>query len=176
VNAFQAAITQLRSAGGTIQMGPDENVTGFTASDFGRTCVTNGGGTDHGWGSHHIVFGDQVNGQRTYGVFPTLVVNTGDDSGGSGRWIPKVSVDEYSATLAKWFGVPPSNLNLIFPNLGRFLNPDLGFMTTAAAAPLPLARGGVITVSGGAAALKSRPAAMTARPAATEQPMMRKSE
>jgi uncharacterized protein (DUF1501 family) len=37
-------------------------------------------------------------------------------------------VDEYSATLAKWFGVSTGNLGLVFPNLGRFDTPDLGFL------------------------------------------------
>jgi uncharacterized protein (DUF1501 family) len=177
VNAFQSAITQLRSAAGQIQMSSSDNVTGFTASDFGRTGVTNGGGTDHGWGSHHIVFGDQVVGQKTYGAFPTLAVSTGDDSGDSGRWIPKISVDEYSATLAKWFGVSASSLNLIFPNLGRFNTPDLGFMMSASAAPVPLAGGGVIRVSSAdPVAVKSTPAKPTPikpQPAAAQKPVMR---
>jgi len=176
VNAFQAAMTQLRSAAGQIQMTASDNVTGFTASDFGRTGVTNGGGTDHGWGSHHIVFGDQVVGQKTYGAFPQLVLNTGDDSGDSGRWVPKISVDEYSATLAKWFGVSASGLGLIFPNLGRFNNPDLGFMMSAAAAPAQLANGGVITVTSGApASVKSsppKPAPVKPQPVA-QKPVMR---
>jgi uncharacterized protein (DUF1501 family) len=37
-------------------------------------------------------------------------------------------VDEYSATIARWFGVTPSDLNTVFPNLSRFANPDMGFM------------------------------------------------
>ena len=71
-----------------------------------------------------------MRGGRIYGDFPTLAVNGPDDTS-TGRWIPTVSVDEYSATLAKWFGVSQSNLSTVFPNLGRFANPDLGFMMPA---------------------------------------------
>lgn len=119
--AFQRAMEQL-SLG--------NSVTQFTASDFGRTFPTNGQGSDHGWGSHHMIVGGAVRGGRIYGTFPTLAVNGPDDTS-TGRWIPTVSVDEYSATLAKWFGVSQSNLATVFPNLDRFARPDLGFMMPA---------------------------------------------
>jgi uncharacterized protein (DUF1501 family) len=118
VFAFQRAMEQI---------GMSDKVTSFTASDFGRTFPTNGQGSDHGWGSHHFIIGGAVRGQRTYGSFPVLQVNGPDDTS-TGRWIPKQSVDEYSATLAKWFGVAGNDLGTVFPNLGRFAKPDLGFM------------------------------------------------
>jgi hypothetical protein len=99
------------------------NVTLFTASDFGRTITTNGDGTDHGWGGHHFVLGGAVRGGRIYGQMPTLALS-GPNDAGDGRWIPTTSVDEYSATLARWFGVAESDLALVLPNLGRFANPD----------------------------------------------------
>ena len=71
--------------------------------------------------------GGAVNGKQFYGTFPTLTVNGPDDTG-LGRWIPTTSVDEYSATLARWFGVPAAELPSVFPNLGRFARPDLGFL------------------------------------------------
>jgi uncharacterized protein (DUF1501 family) len=116
--AFQRAMEQL---------GLSNNVTAFTASDFGRTFPSNGQGSDHGWGSHHLVLGGAVKGQRTYGVFPTLAVNGPDDTS-TGRWIPTTSIDQYFATLAAWFGVDSSNLTTVFPNLGRFSSPSLGFV------------------------------------------------
>lgn len=119
LGAFDAAMTELGLA---------DTVTAFTASDFGRTYVSNGDGSDHGWGSHHFVIGGAVRGGRFYGQIPTLAVNGPDDAGGEGRWIPTTSVDEYSATLARWFGVASSDLPLVLPNLGRFASPDLGFM------------------------------------------------
>jgi uncharacterized protein (DUF1501 family) len=116
--AFQRAMEQL---------GLSNNVTSFTASDFGRTFPGNGGGTDHGWGSHHMILGGAVNGQRTYGKWPTLAVNGPDDTN-TGRWIPTTAIDQYFATLATWFGVDNSNLATVFPNLGRFSTPNLGFV------------------------------------------------
>lgn len=104
-----------------------DQVTSFTSSDFNRTFPSNGFGSDHGWGGHHLVMGGAVRGGATYGMFPTLAVNGPDDTG-TGRWIPTTSVDQYAATLAKWFGVSQENLDLVFPNLGRFATPDLGFM------------------------------------------------
>ena len=58
---------------------------------------------------------------------PVLQVD-GPDDVGDGRWIPTTAVDEYAATLARWFGVAQSDLPLVLPNLGRFRRPDLGFM------------------------------------------------
>ena len=110
----------------TEELGVAEQVTSFTASDFGRTFPTNGNGSDHGWGSHHFVVGGAVRGGRMFGTFPTLAVDGPDDTG-RGRWIPTTSVDEFSATLATWFGVSASDLPTVLPNIGRFAHPDLGF-------------------------------------------------
>ena len=107
-------------------------VTSFTASDFGRTFKSNGLGSDHAWASHHMVMGGAVNGSRLYGTFPTLELNGPDDydtgSGATGRWIPTLSADEYSATLARWFGLDDNALSAVFPNLHRFATPNVGFM------------------------------------------------
>ena len=111
----------------TVELGVASNVTTFTASDFGRALQANGDGTDHGWGNHQLVMGGSVAGKKTYGTFPNLAIGGPDDSI-TGRWIPTTSVDEYSATLARWFGVSDSNLSTVLPNLGRFARPNLGFM------------------------------------------------
>lgn len=116
--AFQRAMEQLGLA---------NSVTTFTSSDFGRTFPSNGQGSDHGWGSHHLILGGAVKGRRTYGRFPTLAVNGPDDTS-TGRWIPTTACDQYFATLAAWFGVDPSGLATVFPNLGRFSTPNLGFI------------------------------------------------
>jgi len=116
LNAFYSA---------TNELGVAQQVTTFTASDFGRTYPTNGSGSDHGWGSHQFVLGGAVQGGRLFGTFPTLAVNGPDDTG-QGRWIPTTSVDEFSATLASWFGVSASNLPTVLPNIGRFAHPNLG--------------------------------------------------
>ena len=104
-----------------------DSVTAFTASDFCRTFPANGYGSDHGWGGHQLVMGGAVKGGATYGKFPVLAVNGPDDTS-TGRWIPTTSVDQYAATLATWFGVDAAGINTVFPNLGRFASPNLGFI------------------------------------------------
>lgn len=103
-------------------------VTTFTASDFGRTFTSNGDGTDHGWGAHHFVVGGAVRGRDIYGAFPASGLGHVLDVG-SGSLLPTISVDQYGATLAKWFGVPDSQLGEVFPNLANFTQRDLGFMS-----------------------------------------------
>ena len=103
-------------------------VTTFTASDFGRTFTSNGDGTDHGWGAHHFVVGGAVRGRDIYGAFPASGLGHALDVG-SGSLLPTLSVDQYGATLAKWFGVPDSQLGEVFPNLANFTQRDLGFMS-----------------------------------------------
>ena len=111
----------------TVELGCADRVTTFTASDFGRTYSSNGDGSDHGWGSHHLVLGGAVKGGDIYGKMPTLTIGGPDDTS-QGRWIPTTSVDEYGATLAKWFGVSDTNMSAAFPNIGRFAKPNLGFL------------------------------------------------
>jgi uncharacterized protein (DUF1501 family) len=104
------------------------DVTLFTASEFGRTLTSNGDGTDHGWGAHHIVAGGAVRGRDIYGAFPQIGVNTDDDVG-AGRLLPRVSVDQYAGTLAKWFGLTDAQIQTIFPNVVNFGSAgNLGFM------------------------------------------------
>lgn len=120
-----------------------DKVTQFTLSDFSRTFNPGGSGSnvgsDHAWASHAIVLGGSVLGGDIYGIntsngtpFPTLVQNGPDDadSGSSarGRWIPTTSVDQYAATLSKWFGLPTGDFGYVFPNLGNFPVSELGFM------------------------------------------------
>ena len=125
LNAFQSAMDQI----GTLHGDPTfaQRVTAFTCSDFGRTFPANGQGSDHGWGSHHLILGGAVKGQRTYGAFPALTVG-GPDDVSTGRWIPSTACDQYFATLATWFGVDSGNLSTVFPNLGRFGSSNLGFL------------------------------------------------
>lgn len=113
----------------TVAMGVSDKVTSFTASDFGRTLQSNDDGSDHGWGGMHFVTGGAVNGQRFYGTPPAIGNNTPDDVG-QGRLLPTMSVDQYAATLAGWFGVTPGNMSTVLPNIGNY-NPstwNLGFI------------------------------------------------
>jgi hypothetical protein len=103
------------------QLGISEKVVAFTASDFSRTFPSNSQGSDHGWGSHHIVVGgpNAVDGGKIFGTLPSFAVNGPDDTG-TGRWLPTLSVDEHTATLAKWYGLGQSDITSVLPNVSRF--------------------------------------------------------
>ena len=118
-----SAMTALYNA--TVELGVASKVTAFTASDFGRTLASNGDGSDHGWGSHHLMVGGAVKGKAFYGTAPPVSVGSTAAANdqwhvGQGRVLPSTSVDQYAATLAKWFGVADSELTGILPNLSRF--------------------------------------------------------
>jgi uncharacterized protein (DUF1501 family) len=113
----------------TQELGIASDVTTFTMSDFSRAFQPNSNsGSDHGWGSHHIVVGGAVRGGKLYGTYPTLTLGGPDDSGANGRWIPSTSSVQYASTLASWFGVGTSQLSSIFPSLGAFSSANLGFV------------------------------------------------
>ncbi len=114
----------------TVAVGAGNQVTTFTLSDFNRTFQpSSGGGTDHAWGNHHFIIGDAVNGGNMVGPYPQLVLGGPSDAEDRGRWLPTYAVDQYGATLAKWFGVAPTALAKVFPNVAAFPSSDLGFMT-----------------------------------------------
>lgn len=108
--------------------GLGNQVTSFTASDFGRTLTSNSNGTDHGWGSHHFVLGGAVQGGDMYGQYPVIGTDQANDVG-AGRLIPTTSVDQYAGTLARWFGLSDSQVRQVLPNFANFgSSPYLGFM------------------------------------------------
>lgn len=111
----------------TVELGVADKVTTFSQSDFGRTYKSNGKGSDHGWGNHQFVMGGAVKGGAIYGTIPTHRIDGPDDTS-DGRWIPTIASDEYAATLALWFGVAPSELPSVLPNINRFNRINLGFM------------------------------------------------
>jgi uncharacterized protein (DUF1501 family) len=106
-----------------------QNVTTFTESDFSRTFQpTTGDGSDHAWGSHHLVLGGAVQGGQIYGRFPMFELGGPDDTDVRGRWIPSTAIDQYGATLCSWFGIPDSVLPTIFPNFVNFGSQKLTFL------------------------------------------------
>ena len=113
----------------TQELGVAQNVTTFTESDFSRTFQpTTGDGSDHAWGSHHMVLGGAVQGGQIYGAFPTFELGGPNDTDTRGRWIPTTSIDQYGATLASWFGIPDSALPTVFPNFANFGSQKLTFL------------------------------------------------
>ncbi len=102
------------------ELGVSNEVTTFTASDFGRTLTINGDGSDHGWGGHHMVMGGAVNGNNTFGQLPTYEIAGDDDSGDKGRVIPELSINQYGALLAEWMGVNATDVAEVFPDLANF--------------------------------------------------------
>ena len=128
INAFFAATVELAIA---------DKVTLFTMSDFGRTLQPAGSGaaavgSDHAWGNHQLIVGGAVLGHTLYGTYPTLTLGGPDDTDGGltprGRWIPTTSVEQYAATLATWYGLSAADLTAVFPLIGRFATPNLGFL------------------------------------------------
>jgi uncharacterized protein (DUF1501 family) len=125
--------------------GLGDKVTQFTLSDFNRTMNPAGAGagvgSDHAWANHHFVVGG-VTASDFYGInttngtpYPTLNLDGPDDAdtgtGARGRWIPTASVEQYAATLARWFGLPEAQMINVFPKIANFSNTNLGFMAPA---------------------------------------------
>ena len=136
-----------------VAQGIGDKVTQFTMADFSRTMNPAGTGanvgTDHAWGNHMLVVGGGITASDFYGMngangtpYPQLSFNTADDSdngsGARGRWVPATSVEQYCATLARWFGVPSADMATVFPKIVNFsnsggINTDLGFLQPPAA-------------------------------------------
>ena len=146
MNSHPALLAKVSAAMGafhtaTQELGMADQVTLFTASDFGRSLSMNGNGSDHGWGGHHFIVGGAVRGAAFYGTPPPLSISNTAAPGdqwhvGQGRLLPTTSVDQYAATLATWFGVSASELPNVLPHLRNFGGSqaginyplDLGFM------------------------------------------------
>lgn len=127
LESVSRSMKAFHDAMGEINM--QNSVTAYTASDFARTLTSNGDGSDHGWGGVHFAVGGSVNGGEIYGNYPILELG-GELEIGRGRFIPTISSDQYSATLASWFGVDDQNLSGIAPGIGNFpfAERNLGFM------------------------------------------------
>ena len=119
----------------TVEMGAVNQVTAFTLSDFGRTLQPSGSGSDHGWGSHHMVIGGAVRGGRIYGNFPLMTnyanFNSSHDDYADNRGVmlPGIALSQYGSTMAKWFGASDPQLASLFPTVSNFSASDLGFMS-----------------------------------------------
>jgi uncharacterized protein (DUF1501 family) len=139
LSGVSAAMTAFYNA--TLEMGLADKVTSFTTSDFGRTLSSNGDGSDHGWGGHHLIVGGAVKGKAFYGTPPPVSISDTSSPNdqwhvGQGRLLPSTAVDQYAATLARWFGVSDTEMAGVLPNIGHFgaaggradYPTDLGFL------------------------------------------------
>ena len=124
--SLSEAISAFRTS--MVTQGKWNDVTLFTMSEFGRTTIDNGDGTDHGWGGHHFVTGGSVTGKQIYGDIPTPDLDGESFTSTHGRLIPKVSVEQYAATLGSWFGLDAGELAAALPNLSNFSQKNLGFL------------------------------------------------
>jgi uncharacterized protein (DUF1501 family) len=118
-------------------MGLGSRVTCMSATDFGRSLAPNSSnGTDHAWGNCNFVIGGAVHGQKVYGTWPDYTLGGPDDKASGpdakGSFIPSTSVNQYAATVLKWF-LPQANLVQVLPDLKNFSVQDLGFMKPAGA-------------------------------------------
>jgi len=130
-NALLSELSAAMSAffNATAEMGVEKQVVTFTESEFGRTLQpSSGAGSDHAWGSHHMVMGAAVKGGDLHGTFPILALQGPEDVTGRGVWLPSISLEQYGATLASWFGVEDNSLVKVFPNLGNFTPRKLAFL------------------------------------------------
>lgn len=121
--AFYAALSE---------MGVQNNVVTFTASEFSRTFqpTSQGDGSDHGWGGHQLVLGGSVAGGNIYGSLPKFELGGPDDAGdGRGRWVPTIPVDQYAAAFCSWLGVAAADLPAVLPNLKNYPSGSLGILS-----------------------------------------------
>ena len=98
-------------------LGLQHNVTAFTMSDFGRVFKGNSQrGTDHAWGSNHLVLGAALANGKVHGRYPDMAFGGPEDTSNDGRWIPSIATEEYVGAIAQWYGVSSTDLPYVFPN------------------------------------------------------------
>ena len=98
-------------------LGVSSNVTAFTMSDFGRVYKGNAqNGSDHAWGSNHLVIGGALSGSKVQGAYPNQTLGGPDDANSDGRWIPSIAIEEYVGAIAQWHGVSTADMSYVFPN------------------------------------------------------------
>ena len=80
------------------------------------------------------MLGGAVSGGKIYGRFPlmsnhaALNASADDFADTRGVMLPAISLAEYGATLARWFGASESQIDGILPELPAFPSRDVGFL------------------------------------------------
>jgi uncharacterized protein (DUF1501 family) len=112
-------------------IGAADAVTTFTMSDFGRTFRGNAqNGTDHAWGSNHLVMGAALRPRSVHGLYPSTVLGGADDVSTEGRFLPGIAQEEYLGAIARWHGVTDTDMPYVMPNWSTWAGGGRG--------PLPL--------------------------------------
>jgi uncharacterized protein (DUF1501 family) len=118
------------------EMGLKKQIVLATTSDFGRSLLSNGDGTDHGWGGHSfIVCGDpKFNGTKILGsdVGSYDLASTDffpQKNSSKGRLIPTTSIEQMFSPILDWFGVNETTMASAFPNLKNFRTDNANYKT-----------------------------------------------
>ena len=69
--------------------------------------------------------GGSLNGGQIYGTYPEISASSPLDTG-RGVYVPTMSVDEYFADLALWYGLDAGDLEEVLPNIRTFYSPESG--------------------------------------------------
>ncbi|MEO0754933.1 MAG: hypothetical protein AAFY85_09070, partial [Pseudomonadota bacterium] len=75
-----------------------------------------------------MVAGGQVQGGDIYGTMAAPQPQSSSYTDDRGRLIPTTSVEQYAATLGRWFGLDEGELSAALPNLANFDGRNVGFM------------------------------------------------
>ena len=108
----------------------DRHVLTLVMTEFGRTLMPAGSGTDHAWGVPWALIGSAVRGGQVYGQMPPPVIGSSFDfdPDGKGRWVPEFAADQVGATLMSWMGVRDEDLLRLSPHLRNFPTAKLALL------------------------------------------------
>jgi len=109
-----------------------DGVTIVIASEFGRSIVPNGQGTDHGWGGHAFLLGGAVRGGRIVGQYPPDYDALITHPATRGRIVPTMSWEAVWHGIAQWLGVEESVMGRALPGKAAFEcdhTPSCGLLT-----------------------------------------------
>jgi uncharacterized protein (DUF1501 family) len=97
-----------------------DHVTIVVASEFGRSIVSNGVGSDHGWGGHSFVMGGAVRGGRILGQYPADFDHQISPPNRRGRIIPTTSWESVWHAIGQWLGVEDAAMQRALPGMHNF--------------------------------------------------------
>jgi hypothetical protein len=122
--------------GSLVQTGTNESVTNLSYNATISPATSRTFGFLATWSNHYIVMGGSVLGGRFYGTYPPVQVGLTEfdfplfsvSGNYRGAFVPTFSMDQYGATLARWFGLSDASALDAFPNLANFNVRNIGFL------------------------------------------------